>query len=273
MSFPSFFRTSPGTASALHLPVIRPSARGVLSLVFPLLLALCCALTPPAVAQAGEKQAAPAGEQGTEPAPVPCFYSKSSYKKLPPKAQEVYAQLYEANMDFIKHGLANYYNTEDKSVSRRFDDVKKLYDLKDCHAFGLNIDMRPGGFYQLVDISAKSRSDIQMLASLGQFPGPRPDYNTEIARSHLYCDYQEEYNGRIYEYWYMMQSAWGTRCLYCEFFVTVAQSRGAERKIIHRANRFFRTYKVDENFSVVFPEDKYINHIRGSYTHCPFCPN
>ena len=88
-SSPSFFRPSPGTASTLHLPVIRPSARGVLSLVFPLLLALCCALTPPAVAQAGEKQAAPAGEQGTEPAPVPCFYSTSSYKKLGSSAESV----------------------------------------------------------------------------------------------------------------------------------------------------------------------------------------
>lgn len=77
------------------------------------------ALPPACPFGANPAQAAPAGEQGTEPAPVPCFYSKSSYKKLPPKAQEVYAQLYEANMDFIKHGLANYYNTEDKSVSRR----------------------------------------------------------------------------------------------------------------------------------------------------------
>lgn len=229
---------------------------------------------PPACPFGAEpEQAAPAGEQGTEPASVPCFYSKSSYKKLPPKAQEVYAQLYEANMDFIKHGLANYYNTEDKSVSRRFDDVKKLYDLKDCHAFGLNIDMRPGGFYQLVDITAKTKIDQKMLAELGQYPDYDPYYNGALARSHLFCEYQEEYNGQIYEYWYMMQSNWEKNCVYCEFFVTVAQLMGAERKILHRANQFFRTYKVDENFSVVFPEDKYINHIRGSYDFCPDCPN
>ncbi len=57
-SSPSFFRNGRGTAPALHLPVLRPPARGILSLVFPLLLlALCCVLTPPAVVQAGEKQA------------------------------------------------------------------------------------------------------------------------------------------------------------------------------------------------------------------------
>ena len=38
-------------------PVLGPQARGGLSLVFPFLLALCCALALPAVAQAGEKQA------------------------------------------------------------------------------------------------------------------------------------------------------------------------------------------------------------------------
>ena len=55
---PSFFRNGRGTAPDLHLPVFRPPALGVLSLVFPLLLlALCCALALPAVAQAGEKQA------------------------------------------------------------------------------------------------------------------------------------------------------------------------------------------------------------------------
>ncbi|AVD70607.1 hypothetical protein CAY53_03165 [Desulfobulbus oralis] len=124
------------------------------------------------MAQAGEKQAAPAGEQGTEPAPVPCFYSKSSYKKLPPKAQEVYAQLYEANMDFIKHGLANYYNTEDKSVSRRFDDVKKLYDLKDCHAFGLNIDMRPGAFTNWSISAPKAEATSRCLHRSASSPAP-----------------------------------------------------------------------------------------------------
>ena len=53
---PSFFRNGRGIAFALHLPVLRPPTRGILSLVFPLLLALCCVLALPAVAQAGEKQ-------------------------------------------------------------------------------------------------------------------------------------------------------------------------------------------------------------------------
>ena len=47
---PSFFRNGRGTAPALHLPVLRPPARGILSLVFPLLLlALCCALALPQI--------------------------------------------------------------------------------------------------------------------------------------------------------------------------------------------------------------------------------
>ena len=57
-SSPSFCRHGRGTAPALHLPVLRPPARGVLSLVFPwLLLTLCCALALPVMVQAGEKQA------------------------------------------------------------------------------------------------------------------------------------------------------------------------------------------------------------------------
>lgn len=179
-------------------------------------------------------------------------------------------------MDFIKHGLANYYNTEDKSMSRKFRDAEKFYEAKNCEAYGVAIDAHytDGGGHQLADISAETKIDQKMLAELGQYPDYDPGYNGAIARSHLYCDYQEEYNGRIYEYWYMMQSAWGTRCLYCEFFVTVAQSRGAERKILHRANQFFRTYKVDENFSVVFPEDKYnLNIIGRWYGFCPECPD
>ena len=57
-SSPSFFRHGSGTEPALHLPVLRPPARGVLSLVFPwLLLTLCCALALPVMVQAGEKQA------------------------------------------------------------------------------------------------------------------------------------------------------------------------------------------------------------------------
>ena len=55
-SSPSFFRNGPGTAPALARPVLGPQARGGLSLVFPLLLALCCSLIVPSVAQAGEKQ-------------------------------------------------------------------------------------------------------------------------------------------------------------------------------------------------------------------------
>ena len=81
-SSPSFFRTSPGTASALHLPVIRPSARGVLSLVFPLLLALCCVLTPPAVAQAGEKQVK-ATQHSVHKQGVETYQKKGSYPLKP----------------------------------------------------------------------------------------------------------------------------------------------------------------------------------------------
>jgi len=89
----------------------------------------------------------------------------------------------------------------------------------------------------------------------------------------LWCDYQEEYNGRIYEYWLMMQSSIAKACLYCEFLVTEAQSKGSERKIIHRANQFFRTYQVDDKFSVIFPENKYNLHIVGrAYGFCTNCP-
>ena len=112
---------------------------------------------------------------------------------------------------------------------------------------------------------------IKKLAEFGQFPEYDPNYNGAVARSALWCDYQEEYNGRIYEYWLMMQSSIAKSCLYCEFLVTEAQSKGSERKIIHRANQFFRTYQVDDKFSVIFPDDAYRKH-RTSYGFCPNCP-
>ena len=114
---------------------------------------------------------------------------------------------------------------------------------------------------------------IKKLAEFGQFPEYDPNYNGAVARSELWCDYQEEYNGRIYEYWLMMQSSIAKACLYCEFLVTEAQSKGGERKIIHRANQFFRTYQVDDKFSVIFPENKYNLHIVGrAYGFCTNCP-
>lgn len=56
---PSFFRNGPGTEPALARLPVRPAAGRCpgWALFALLLLTLCCALTPPAVVQAGEKQA------------------------------------------------------------------------------------------------------------------------------------------------------------------------------------------------------------------------
>ena len=204
---------------------------------------------------------------------VPCFRNYYDYKKgIPEMARVAYEELYAANIDFIKYGLANYYNSEDKSNGKRIRDVKKFYDKRGSKAYGIEIDAHfQGGWYQLASVHAKTKMDKKKLAELGQLPEYDPNYNGAVARSELWCDYQEEYNGRIYEYWLMMQSSIAKACLYCEFLVTEAQSKGGERKIIHRANQFFRTYQVDDKFSVIFPDDAYRKR-RTSYGFCPNCP-
>ncbi len=195
-------------------------------------------------------------------------------------ARAAYEELYAANIDFIKHGLANYYNSEDKSNRKRIRDVEKFYDKRGSVAYGVVIDGHfQGGWYHLANVDVNTKKDIKMLFAAGQFPDWMGTYNSKwngpLAKSELWCDYQQEYNGRIYEYWLMMQSAvaLAKACLYCEFLVTEAQSKGGERKIIHRANQFFRTYQVDDKFSVIFPENKYNLHIVGrAYGFCPNCP-
>ncbi|AVD70610.1 hypothetical protein [Desulfobulbus oralis] len=92
---------------------------------------------------------------------VPCFRNYYDYKKgIPEMARTAYEEMYAANIDFIKHGLANYYNSEDKSNRKRIRDVEKFYDKRGSEAYGVVIDAHfQGVWYQLASVHAKTKID------------------------------------------------------------------------------------------------------------------
>ena len=50
--------------------------------------------------------------------------------------------------------------------------------------------------------------------------------------------------------------------MYCEFFITKTQSQKERRIIIYQSTHFFRDYKIDDKFSVIFPQERYDDDFR-----------
>ena len=93
--------------------------------------------------------------------------------------------------------------------------------------------------------------------------------------SDLFCVHQIQYNGEIYEYWMLKQwcRRFGYGYMYCEFFITKAQSQKERRIIIYQSNHFFRDYKIDDKFSVIFPQERYRPMILGhGFDRCQQIP-
>ena len=76
----------------------------------------------------------------------------------------------------------------------------------------------------------------------------------------LWCLEQVEHNGIIYEYWVMQEKSQGRQYSQsyrnCTFMVTRADGLTGEREIIHSAEQFLGTYKISEDFSLVFPKER-----------------
>lgn len=155
--------------------------------------------------------------------------------------------IYEINTDFIQNGFAEYYKTGNR------DYIKQKCMAKGYHCGG-EIDE-----YSILDNGKKIHTLARILSFGRHMVGD------------LWCIYQYEYKNNVYEYWMIKQFANKRRYnyMYCEFFITQAKDKSEKRKIIHKSNIFFQKYKVDDDFSVNFPENELFMIKSHSFDKCP----
>lgn len=159
-------------------------------------------------------------------------------------------QLYDINIDFIKHGFAEYYKTGDRD-----------YITRSLHNKGYKLYTKTPG----IDEHWKTE-DGQPVHCLVRITS-----RSRNVFSDIFCIYQKEYEQSIYEYWMIKQWVVGRSYPYkkCSFIITKALSRKDERNIIHQSKEFFKEYKVDDKFSVVFPEDEIYKISAHGFDSCP----
>ena len=59
---------------------------------------------------------------------------------------------------------------------------------------------------------------------------------------------------------------------YCEFIITKAPAREALRSMIYQSTKFVREYKVDDAFTIVYPQTKFEATMLGQgLIRCPGC--
>ena len=277
-SSPFFFRNGPGTEPALARLPVRPAAGRCLGRLFSLffcwysaalwscsvtmlrrflsvllLLPLFCSLTVLSVAQAGAVQPSLAGaaKENYTVDTEPGFYKSPAYRNMLTMDRIEYDWLYKINMDFIKNGLAAYYKSGDKDYMRRAL-VSKGYKFH----IAPTIDER-------WEVDGRPVWQPARLASMA----------THVY-SDLFCDYQQEYKGDIYEYWLLEMGVNGREYgyRYCEFIITKAPAREALRSLIYQSTKFVREYKVDDAFTIVYPQTKFEATMLGQgLIRCPGC--
>ena len=160
--------------------------------------------------------------------------------------------LYEINIDFIENGFAEYYKTGNK------DYIDNRLESKGYKSLITEIDNR----------YIWRGKHIHTLARICS--------QTNHIRSDLWCVYQKEYNGKVYEYWLLKMHVVYRKYpyRYCEFIVTEANSQKEKRSILNKTWTFFKEYKIDDKFSVVFPEDELEEvMLAHNFISCPRCCN
>ena len=183
----------------------------------------------------------------------PPFHQMATYKNMLVMDQIETNWLYDLSMDFIKNGLAEYYKTGNENYA------ETIYKSK-----GYSVLIRN------IDLWAKDRFTGELLYK---------KYTRIVAsgmhiENELWCVYQQEYQGIIYEYWLLKLRVEGRNYhfRYCEFILTRTPSRQDARQIFYSSQQFFNNYVIDDDFSIVFPEKAvkllFYSH---NYISCPDC--
>lgn len=86
----------------------------------------------------------------------------------------------------------------------------------------------------------------------------------------LWCLAQAEDKGKIYEYWVMQEKARKGKYNYldCEFMISEVTSKEGKRKIIHSSAQFFSEYRVSEDVTFIFPQERVIQLRVSYYPEC-----
>lgn len=163
--------------------------------------------------------------------------------RLLPMDQIHRGKLQEIQYWSMKKGVAEFYKTRD---------VSHIAEYVKSRGYGLvlepQVDRReicePGSWYKCTDSYTLARFVIQQQYMMNE----------------LWCLVQVEHNEFIYEYWVMKERSQGRNYDHfyknCTFIVTKAVGLTGERQIIHSAEQFFSTYKIDSESSIDFPENE-----------------
>ncbi len=82
------------------------------------------------------------------------------------------------------------------------------------------------------------------------------------------CYLRAEYKGEIYEYWVIKEYTLRSNYRQAKFIIVKAVALNSERVVIHSCSQFVEKYKIDEEFSVVFPiEDMKILKDLGAWAY------
>lgn len=157
--------------------------------------------------------------------------------------------LYDINIEFIRTGFANYYKTGDRN------NIRNIIVSKGFHVLSLYIDA-----HLISSTNIKFHRLVRILAC------------ARHVWSDLWCVYQQEHNDITYEYWLLKEWVRGRDYGYmqCEFIITQTKSKLDKREIIHKSNQFFDKYKIDDNFTILFPENDFkAVYLAQGFTRCP----
>lgn len=151
-------------------------------------------------------------------------------------------KLIELSFWFVEDGLGEYYKRKDTEVYKhRVGDPKWFINYGDA-----------------VWIS----DYIEQQAYHGG--PPEIDINHTLARIRVYfknlesqteCFLRTTYNGEIYEYWVIKLWKNGSGYRDAKFILAKAKNIENKRSILKIDKQFFEHYKIDDNFSVVFPKE------------------
>ena len=182
----------------------------------------------------------------------PPFHQMATYKNMLVMDQIETNWLYDLSMDFIKNGLAEYYKTGNKKYADTIYEARG-YSVLIRHIESLIKNENTGELlYKYTRILASGRH----------------------IRNELWCVYQQEHQGVIYEYWllrlYVMGRHYPFR--YCEFILTQTPSKEEPRRVFHSSQQFFKNYVIDKDFSIVFPKAAFHELFYSqNYINCPDC--
>ena len=181
------------------------------------------------------------------------------YENLPEHIKKERDTLYNVNIDFIKNMWTEHHKTWNAKSY-----IKQICYKNNCKA----------STYINENRAFKKESDWGSIANISIHT------NLEYIGSFLFCSYRTQYNDHTYEYWLLNMYSDSAllkkenlhiRYKYCEFFITKSKSIKDEREIVFVSDRFFKEFKVDDNFTLIYPEDLYLGTFMGhGFNHCPF---